>query len=152
MYPYLNIPIFWTPKKGLFVASLMPGTHSHWGIFSVRRSQRLATFAYCITYGEENSLIAATGVQIAGFKQARYQRLKSKCRYATASHYTSARGYSHCGHDGSACRNFQKQPPKVTNMGVAPAYFNPWAKSNQRNGRKQVIATCNRQLDVLCVL
>ena len=30
-----------------------------------------------------------------------------------------------CGHDGDARQNFQKQPLKVTNMGVAPAYFDP---------------------------
>ena len=30
-----------------------------------------------------------------------------------------------CGHDGDARRKFQKQPLKVTNMGVAPACFDP---------------------------
>ena len=33
---------------------------------------------------------------------------------------------------------------KVTNMGVAPAYC------YQRNARKQVIATCNRQRGFVC--
>ena len=34
-------------------------------------------------------------------------------------------GYSQANMTGNACRNFQKQPLKVTNMGVAPAYFDP---------------------------
>ena len=37
-----------------------------------------------------------------------------------------SRGGLLCGHNGrDACRNFQKQLLKVTNMGVAPAYFDP---------------------------